>query len=113
MPAETSPAISAGAPASFEWSLWLYYPSKLNDRPPSSLQPAVWKVSASMKKLAIFDMDGTLLDTLEDLARSCNHTLEQFGYPLHDTQQYKAFVGNGARKLVERMLPADSRSPGG
>lgn len=68
-------------------------------------------MSASMKKLAIFDMDGTLLDTLEDLARSCNHTLEQFGYPLHDTQQYKAFVGNGARKLVERMLPADSRSP--
>ena len=71
----------------------------------------VWKVSAFMKKLAIFDMDGTILDTLEDLARSCNHTLEQYGYPLHDTQQYKTFVGNGARKLVERMLPADRRSP--
>ncbi len=50
-------------------------------------------------------MDGTILDTLEDLGRSCNHTLEQYGYPLHDTQQYKTFVGNGARKLVERMLP--------
>ena len=48
-----------------------------------------------MTKLVIFDLDGTLLDTLEDLAISTNHALAQNGFPQHDTEAYRFFVGNG------------------
>lgn len=63
-----------------------------------------------MKKysLAIFDLDGTLLDTLEDLADSLNHTLEQCGFPKRTKEEIRSFVGNGLRKLVERSLPASA-----
>jgi len=58
-----------------------------------------------MKTLVIFDLDGTLLDTVADLATSTNYALEQCGFPTHDTEAYKFFVGNGINKLFERALP--------
>lgn len=62
-----------------------------------------------MYKLAIFDLDGTLLDTISDLSTACNVALETFGYPLHDEKTYKTYVGNGIYKLIERSLPSDAR----
>ena len=59
-------------------------------------------------KLAIFDLDGTLLDTLTDLALSTNHALALNGFPEHPIESYKLFVGNGIDKLIERVLPPDS-----
>lgn len=56
---------------------------------------------------AIFDLDGTLLNTLDDLANSTNHVLEQFGFPTHQKDKYNYFVGNGMKKLIERVLPAE------
>lgn len=62
-----------------------------------------------MKKAAIFDLDGTLLNTLTDLAVSCNHALALYGYPTHETEDYKLFVGNGVYNLVKRMLPESAQ----
>ena len=56
----------------------------------------------------IFDLDGTLLDTLGDLAAAGNYALAQMGLPAHDTERYKYFVGNGIPKLIERILPENS-----
>lgn len=53
----------------------------------------------------IFDLDGTLLDTLEDLADATNWVCEQHGWPIHPLEAYKRFVGNGAGKLLERVTP--------
>ncbi|PUV22137.1 MULTISPECIES: HAD family hydrolase [Sphingobacterium] len=61
-------------------------------------------------KLIIFDLDGTLLDTLQDLGDSCNAILQRYGYPTHPLSAYKKFVGNGVQKLIERALPEDARS---
>lgn len=58
-----------------------------------------------MKKLLIFDLDGTLLNTIEDLANSTNYALKQNGFPTHETAEYNYFVGNGINKLFERALP--------
>ena len=58
-----------------------------------------------MYHLVIFDLDGTLLDTLGDLAAAGNYALAQMGLPAHETEQYKYFVGNGIPKLIERILP--------
>ncbi len=58
-----------------------------------------------MYNLVIFDLDGTLLNTLGDLAAAGNYTLGQMGYPVHALERYKMFVGNGIPKLIERMLP--------
>lgn len=55
----------------------------------------------------IFDLDGTLLDTLEDLADSMNSVLGRHGFPVHDVQAYKYFVGEGMELLVRRALPQD------
>ena len=63
-----------------------------------------------MIKLVIFDLDGTLLNSITDLGNACNVALKQFGYPLHDEQAYKKFVGNGIYKLVERSLPKEARN---
>ena len=59
-----------------------------------------------MYKLVIFDLDGTLLDTIGDLAAAGNHTLSLLGKPQHPEDSYRHFVGNGIPKLIERMLPA-------
>ena len=58
-----------------------------------------------MKKLVIFDLDGTLLDTIADLAESANHALKQLGYPTRDVEKIRTFVGNGVNKLLFRALP--------
>ena len=60
-----------------------------------------------MKRLVIFDLDGTLLNTIEDLGRAANHALEVNGFPTHSVASYPFFVGNGVRKLIERVLPED------
>lgn len=60
-------------------------------------------------KLVIFDLDGTLLDSIDDLAASTNHALQLHGYPQHERAAYRYFVGNGVRKLIERALPEDAR----
>ncbi|WP_288354605.1 HAD family hydrolase [uncultured Bacteroides sp.] len=63
-----------------------------------------------MKKLVIFDLDGTLLNTIADLAAATNYALTQFGYPTHPTDAYRFFVGNGINKLFERALPEQERT---
>ena len=55
-------------------------------------------------RLAIFDMDGTILDTLTDIADSVNATLVQMGLPTHTLDQVRQFVGNGIHKLIERAV---------
>ena len=59
-----------------------------------------------MKTGILWDLDGTLLDTLEDLADAVNFALQQFGYPERSIKEIRCFVGNGARRLIERSVPA-------
>lgn len=61
-----------------------------------------------MYKLAVFDMDGTILDTLDDLAAAINHGLQYFDLPVHTTEDVRWFVGNGMHKLAERAVPKGS-----
>lgn len=56
-------------------------------------------------KLVLFDLDGTLIDTLEDLAEAVNHALRLRGYPLHSLEEYRRMVGHGVRNLVLQALP--------
>ena len=56
---------------------------------------------------AIFDLDGTLVNSLDDLANSANDTLHAYGFPVHEVEAYRYFVGNGSRKLIERILPEE------
>lgn len=56
-------------------------------------------------KAVVFDLDGTLLDTLEDLADSMNSVLVAHNYPAHEVEKYKYFVGDGMRTLVQRTFP--------
>ncbi|MFZ2447087.1 MAG: HAD family hydrolase [Syntrophobacteraceae bacterium] len=58
----------------------------------------------------LFDADGTLLDTLDDLADSMNDTLRHFGFPPHATERYKYFVGDGMENLVRRSVPDSVRN---
>ena len=65
-----------------------------------------------MKKkydIVIFDLDGTLLDTIDDLGTAVNHALSQGGWPLHTMQEYRGMVGHGVRNLVTRALPESLR----
>jgi len=62
-----------------------------------------------MKKLLIFDLDGTLLNTIDDLAVSANYALRRSGYPEHPIEAYRFFVGNGITRLIERALPEEAR----
>ena len=55
-----------------------------------------------MKKLAIFDLDGTLLNTITDLGKACNYALEKMGFATHPIQAYAYMVGNGVRNLMKR-----------
>ncbi|MGN0729041.1 HAD family hydrolase [Treponema sp.] len=59
-----------------------------------------------MKKAVIFDLDGTLLDTLEDLSDSCNETLRRMNFPLRSIDEVRQFVGNGISRLMELAVPA-------
>lgn len=64
-----------------------------------------------MKTLAIFDLDGTLLNTIYDLGEACNYALRKMGFAQHPIPAYNYMVGNGVRKLVERAQPdADSET---
>ena len=60
-------------------------------------------------KLVIFDLDGTLLDTLDDLSAAVNHAMQQQGFPQHTCEEYRMMVGHGARNLMTKALPADRR----
>lgn len=62
-------------------------------------------------ELVIFDLDGTLLDTIGDLAVACNASLALRGLPQHSYEEYQTFVGNGVMRLMERALPEPLRSP--
>ena len=62
-----------------------------------------------MKKLAIFDLDGTLLNTVKDLGEAANYALDRNGFHTHSIASYPFFVGNGVRRLIERVLPEDAR----
>ena len=63
-----------------------------------------------MKSYIIFDLDGTLLNTIDDLAAATNHALKTMGFPPHGLWVYPNMVGNGVRKLIERALPDDART---
>lgn len=62
-------------------------------------------------KLVIFDLDGTLLNTLEDLADSTNFALSEFDYPTRTIDEIRNFVGNGVAKLIERAIPNGKDNP--
>lgn len=59
-------------------------------------------------KLVIFDLDGTLLNTIADLGHACNHALEIMNLPTHPIEDYNYMVGNGLRKLIERAAGTES-----
>ena len=61
-----------------------------------------------MKTGILWDLDGTLLDTLQDLADAVNHTMAQFGYPQRTLEEVRRFVGNGARRLIALAVPENA-----
>lgn len=63
-----------------------------------------------MIKAVLFDLDGTLADSLIDLATSVNYALEKFSYPQRQVQEFKYFVGDGISKMIERALPKDKNN---
>lgn len=62
------------------------------------------------KKLLIFDLDGTLVNTAEDIADSVNAAMAHFHYPVHSNEKIVTFIGNGARTLIKRAMPSDETS---
>lgn len=71
---------------------------------------AIYMGKSMRKQLVIFDLDGTLLNTIADIAMAVNHALSALGYPTHSEEMVKSFVGNGVSKLLERALPEDKRT---
>ena len=63
-----------------------------------------------MKKLLVFDLDGTLINTLEDLKSSVNFALSKFNYPLRDLEYVRKAIGNGVALLMERCGPKDCKN---
>lgn len=63
-----------------------------------------------MKSLVVFDLDGTLLNTIDDLGMAVNHALRSHGFPEHPASAYNMMVGNGVKRLIERAIPSESRS---
>lgn len=63
-----------------------------------------------MRQIDIFDLDGTLLNTIDDLGYACNYALERTGYPTHPIEAYPAKVGNGINNLIRRALPETERT---
>ena len=62
-------------------------------------------------KAVLFDLDGTLLDTIQDISRSMNIVLNGYGYPTHSLEDYKLFVGDGIHNLAIRCLPVSEKNP--
>ena len=62
-----------------------------------------------MNKLVLFDLDGTLINSIDDLADSTNYALQQCGLPLHTVDEYKYFVGNSVDPLIRRALPEEEK----
>lgn len=62
-----------------------------------------------MIRAVVFDLDGTLLNTIDDISGSANYALAKLGYPTYDVERYKHFVGNGVDVLIGRILPEDAR----
>lgn len=62
-------------------------------------------------KAAIFDLDGTLLDTLDDLWDAVNHTMERYGFPRRTRNEVRSFVGNGVERLIELSVPDGRNNP--
>lgn len=60
--------------------------------------------------IIIFDLDGTLINTIDDLGQACNHALAACGFPTHEIQDYPSLVGNGINRLIERALPEQHRN---
>ena len=63
-----------------------------------------------MKSLIIFDLDGTLLDTIADMAASTNYALSKCNFETHEVTKYRFFIGNGINKLFERVLPEGEKT---
>jgi phosphoglycolate phosphatase len=63
-----------------------------------------------MVKCCIFDLDGTLVNSLNDLANAANNALAALGFPVYDIEKYKQFIGNGVAKLIERILPDNHKT---
>ena len=63
-----------------------------------------------MKKLVIFDLDGTLTNSIEDLGQAANYALSKNGFPTHSLASYPFFVGNGVRNLIRKALPEENRN---
>ena len=64
-----------------------------------------------MKTVILFDLDGTLLDSLGDLTDSTNYALAQYGCPPRTMDEVRRFVGNGARELIRKALPGTPNDP--
>ena len=64
-------------------------------------------MKATNPQLVIFDLDGTLLDTLDDLSAAVNYAMSQRGFPQHTREEYRMMVGHGARNLMSRALPPE------
>lgn len=60
--------------------------------------------------IIIFDLDGTLINTIDDLGQACNYALSVCGFPIHPIEDYPRLVGNGINRLIERSLPKEHRN---
>ena len=93
--------------ASFEVKFWrMPSTSRAYPMPLERKAEAYRKLFPQHKKLILWDLDGTLIDTLEDLAAAVNHALELRGLPLHSVADYRKMVGHGVRNLVKQALEA-------
>ncbi len=63
-----------------------------------------------MYKSVMFDLDGTLLDTIGDITENINRTMSEFGYPLHTRDEARSYINDGALKLIQRALPEGENS---
>ena len=93
--------------ASFEVRFWrMPSTSRAYPMPLEKKAEAYRKLFPPHKKLILWDLDGTLIDTLEDLAEAVNHALKLRGLPLHSVAEYRKMVGHGVRNLVKQALEA-------
>jgi phosphoglycolate phosphatase len=91
--------------------MWLSFFLKFNTKF-SYINIIIKEKEGKMKtKILIFDLDGTLLNTLKDLQNSTNYALKQFNYPIWDIENIRNFVGNGVAKLIERAIPDGKNNP--